>query len=102
MQVFAQKLCIDFVFGGHCKGVIYYGDVKKRVTLPLEEHFHQYDDFLRKILEEMRDYLKRGKIPPIRKNQKCSGCSMKDLCMPSMKKINDVRNEIEKIERASI
>ena len=50
----------------------------------------------------MRDYLKRGEIPPIRKNQKCSGCSMKDLCMPSMKKINDVRNEIEKIERASI
>ena len=57
---------------------------------------------MRKTLEEMRDYLKRGEIPPIRKNQKCSGCSMKDLCMPSMKKINDVRNEIEKIERASI
>lgn len=102
MQVFAQKLCIDFVFGGHCKGVIYYGDVKKRVALPLQEHFQQYDDFLRKTLEEMRDYLEEGKIPPIRKNQKCSGCSMKDLCMPSMKKINDVRNEIEKIERASI
>ncbi len=59
MQVFAQKLCIDFVFGGHCKGVIYYGDVKKRITLPLEEHFQQYDDFLRKTLEEMRDYLKK-------------------------------------------
>lgn len=50
----------------------------------------------------MRDCLKRGEIPPIRKNQKCSGCSMKDLCMPSMKKINDVPKRDRKIERASI
>ena len=74
----------------------------QRILILLQKHFQQYDDFLRKTLEEMRDCLKRGEIPPIRKNQKCSGCSMKDLCMPSMKKINDVRNEIEKIERASI
>ena len=47
----------------------------------------------------MRDFLKAGKIPPIRKNQNCNGCSMKDVCMPSMRKIPDLKKEIKKIER---
>ena len=28
MQVFAQKICVDYVFGCDCDGVIYYADVK--------------------------------------------------------------------------
>lgn len=102
MQVFAQKICVDFVFGGSCDGVIYYGDVKKRVALPLKENFQQYDNYLKETLEEMRGYLEKGEIPSIRKKQKCSGCSMKDLCMPSIKNINNFREKIEKIERTSI
>jgi CRISPR-associated exonuclease Cas4 len=47
----------------------------------------------------MRDCLKLGRIPAIPKGQKCSGCSMKDLCMPSVKQIKSLRSEIEKIER---
>ncbi len=49
------------------------------------------------MLEEMRDFMTRGMIPQIRKGQKCSGCSMKDLCMPQIKKIREPRAEIEKI-----
>ncbi len=98
MQVFAQKVCVDYVFGGDCDGLIYYADVKKRIALPLRENFKGYDAQLRVTLEEMRKYLSEGKIPTIRKGQKCSGCSMKDLCMPSIKPIKSFRAEIEKIE----
>lgn len=99
MQVFAQKICIDYVFGGDCESVIYYADVKKKVPLPLRENYSLYDEKLRKILNDMRRYMDKGKIPPIRKDQKCSGCSMKDLCMPSAKPVGDIRKEIRKIER---
>ncbi len=102
MQVFAQKICVDYVFGGDCDGVIYYGDVKKRVTLPLKENFREYDMQLKSILKIMRENLEKGCIPPIPKGQKCSGCSMKDLCMPSMKPVKDFRSEIEKIEGAKL
>jgi len=30
----------------------------------------------------MRDYLSRNEIPSILKGQKCSGCSLSDICMP--------------------
>ena len=99
LQVFAQKICVDNIFGGDCQGVIYYADAKKRVTLPIKENFAEYDEKLKCLLAEMRAYLREGKIPPIRKGQKCSGCSMKDLCMPSIKPVKNLRSEIEKIER---
>lgn len=99
MQVFAQKLCVDFIFGCDCEGVLYYADVRKRVTLPLKENFELYDQKLKLLLTEMRRNLEQGIIPPIRKGQKCSGCSMKDLCMPSIKKSKSFLSEIKKLQR---
>ncbi len=102
MQVFAQKICVDYVFGCDCDGVIYYADVKQRITLPLKENFREYDIKLKSILAEMRENLTTGHIPEIRKGQKCSGCSMKDLCMPSIRLIKDLKTEIEKIGKAAL
>ena len=38
MQVFAQKICVDYVFDCDCEGYLYYADVKKRMRLPLSEN----------------------------------------------------------------
>lgn len=94
LQVFAQKICVDYVFGGNCKAVIYYGDVKKRVELPFEQHFSLYDAKLKSVLEAIRINLRHGKVPQIGKNQKCSGCSFSDICMPKLKKQGNVHSKI--------
>ena len=96
MQVFAQKICVDAVFGCDCSGVLYYADAKKRVQLPLKENFALYDQKLKKLLCEMRERRRNGNIPPVRKGQFCSGCSMKDLCMPSLKSAVKIRARILK------
>ncbi len=100
MQVFAQKLCVDYIFGCDCDANIYYADVKKRIKLPLKNNFFEYDCRLKILLKEMREYLRLGIVPPIRKGQKCSGCSMKDLCMPSVKRMNTLLSEIEAIDKS--
>lgn len=97
VQVFAQKICVDYVFGCDCDAVLYYADAKKRIKLPLKENFEKYDQQLKQLLKEMRNNFEQGMIPPIRKGQKCSGCSMKDLCMPSIKRSKDFLTEIKKI-----
>lgn len=102
MQVFAQKICVDYVFGGDCEAVLYYADVKKRIKLPLKENFEVYDRQLIELLKEMRSNLVRGVIPPIRKGQKCSGCSIKDLCMPSIKETGNFWSEIRKIQETEV
>lgn len=98
MQVFAQKVCVDHVFGCDCKGVLYYADVKKRYPLPLQENYQIYDAKLKSILNDMRSRLETGCIPPIAPKQYCSGCSLKDVCMPHGHKQNDVRHRIYDIE----
>ena len=97
MQVFAQKICVDAVFGCDCDGVLYYADVKKRISLPLRENYQTYDTQLRTVLSQMRAYLDSGTIPKIPKRQYCGGCSFKDLCMPAVKASVNVRKNIEHI-----
>lgn len=97
MQVFAQKICVDYVFNCDCDGVLYYADVKKRIRLPLKENFSEYDDILKRTLAEMRDLISKGKIPEIVKNRNCSGCSMKDICMPTLIAPVSVKGSIKKV-----
>lgn len=82
MQLYAQKLCTDRLFKADCIAEIYYADVKKRFTVIFDTSFNEE---LLTILSEMRSYISEGRIPVIRKGQKCSGCSMKDMCMPQIR-----------------
>lgn len=99
MQVFAQKICVDYIFNCDCDTVIYYADKKKRIHLKLRDNYDRYNFYLKSLLEEMRKNFENGKIPPIRKGQKCSGCSMKDICMPSIKKSINTQKLIESINK---
>lgn len=97
MQVFAQKICVDYVFNCDCEGILYYADVKKRIKLPLRENFSEYDGVLKKTLAEMRELLRIGKIPAIEKSSNCNGCSMKDICIPNLKSPASIKKCIEQI-----
>lgn len=102
MQVFAQKLCVDYVFGCECDAVLYYANTKERILLPVKENLAEYDRKLKSLLDDMRTCLAKGIIPAIRKGQKCSGCSMKDLCMPSLKKQKPFRDLIDEIGKMEV
>jgi CRISPR-associated exonuclease Cas4 len=97
MQIFAQKICVDYIFKTDCKAAVYYADVKKRVILPFNEEYVDYDYKLKNVLYDMRKSFESGIIPEIRKNQKCSGCSMKDLCLPKANRVSRFREEIIEI-----
>lgn len=98
IQVFAQKLCADFVWGCNCECFIYYSDKRKRVRLPFDTEFEKYDKTLRALLSEMRGYISENSIPERIKGQKCSGCSVKDICFPKSNEYS-VRKEIERLGR---
>lgn len=82
MQVFAQKICVDYVFKTDCECILYYADVKKRITLPVKDDFKVLNHKLKSVLEVIRQNLKCGIIPMKEKNQKCSGCSLINICLP--------------------
>lgn len=95
IQVFAQKLCADHIYGASCGGVLYYSDVRRRVKLPFDENYETYYALLKKLLAEMRAVLDSGVIPDRTPNQICNGCSLESVCMPKCKQYS-VRKEIKK------
>ena len=99
MQVFAQKVCVDKIFNCDSEGILYYKNENKRITLPLTTNYKMYDEQLKDILHQMREFIINGEIPKIKNMDKCGGCSMKDLCMPKTynKKYN-VFKELHKME----
>lgn len=98
IQVFAQKICADYIWHCNTQCYIYYAQTKKRIKLPFDMEFEKYDKMLKEYLRQMRDYLKKHKIPEREKGQKCSGCSLKDICFPKNIKYN-VKSEIQKMIR---
>lgn len=97
MQVYAQKVCVDAIFGCDCEAALYYADAKKRVALPFREAPAQWDEQLLEILEQMRRWTALNRVPPIPEGQRCEGCSMKDLCMPTLKRRWKLRGQIARI-----
>ena len=86
IQVFAQKICADFIWKCNSEAYIYYSDIRKRIRLPFDTEFEKYDAMLKKLLSEMRTILQLKTIPSRKKGQKCSGCSMSDICFSKEKK----------------
>lgn len=96
MQVYAQKLCVDSVFGTDCSCEVYYADVKRRVSLPFDDRevSAHFEAQLQEILSQMRERISAGKVPPVQRGQNCNGCSMKNMCMPKVRRNVDMRTQI--------
>lgn len=101
IQVFAQKICIDYIFNTDCRAEIFYHDVRRRYPLPLKEYYSEYMSMLRESLQIMRGYILSGYIPKIEKNKNCNGCSMKDLCMPKLSNKATTKEQIMLIKEFS-
>ena len=85
IQVFAQKLCADYVWKCDSEAYLYYSDTRRRVRLPFDAEYEKYHCLVLSLLKEMRSVLERQEIPSRRKGQKCAGCSIMDLCFPKEK-----------------
>ncbi len=86
IQVFAQKICADSIWRCDCEAFIYYSDTRKRVKLPFDTEYDKYDTALKRLLAEMRQVIGEKRIPERKRGQKCSGCSMADICFPKEKR----------------
>ena len=92
LQVYAQKVCADTVFGCDADMVLYYTREKKRVAVP-RERIAGLHELLLGTLAGMARCMEDRRIPAAVRKDGCGGCSFADFCMPGVDG-SDVRRAI--------
>lgn len=82
MQLLAQKICVDRVFGTESNACFYYADTDRRNEILFEGSDIER---LRAIVRSIGEFRQSGSLPAVQKSVRCCGCSMKDICLPKAK-----------------
>ena len=97
LQLTAQAMCLEEMFSTEItEGAIFYGETRRREVVEFSQELR---DEVKKMLEEMHQYFKRGYTPKVKKNKMCTSCSLKEICMPEQEKTMTVSSYISKALR---
>jgi len=82
VQICAQALCLEEMFGGCVPaGALYYGETRRRTLVPLGKEVRtKTEDLTRR----MHDLYRAGTTPPPVYAPKCDRCSLFAVCMPRL------------------
>ena len=90
LQLCCQAMCLEEMLGiPISQGALYYHETHRREIVELTEILRQE---VKKMLEMMHDYFKRGYIPKVRPQKGCPGCSLKEICLPVICKKKSIQS----------
>lgn len=91
LQLTAQVICLEEYFNIEInKSYIYQFETKTREEIIIDQSLRKK---AYQITEEMHTVYESRKIPNVEQSKKCYRCSLKDICMPSLKKdFNSIEN----------
>lgn len=74
------------------EGALFYRQTKRRERVKLDEDLRNMveADFL-----QMHDLFSRGWTPKVKQTRSCSSCSLRDLCLPELRKVKSAKAYIE-------
>lgn len=93
LQLAAQAMCLEEMLVCEINyGALYYREPKRRLQVEITPEMRQR---VRDIFAEMHQYFRSGHIPKVKASRRCSACSLKELCMPKLQGITDVRKYLD-------
>ncbi|MXN67128.1 CRISPR-associated protein Cas4 [Stappia sp. GBMRC 2046] len=81
VQLCAQALCLEETTGRPVpEGALFYGETKRRVTVPFDEELRRLTEAT---IAELREVFAILRTPvPVYRAARCRACSLKDICRP--------------------
>lgn len=94
LQLMAQAVCLEEMLATNInKAYMFYFETRRREEVSLNNEMRKK---LKDIISKMHDYLDRGYTPKVRKSEKCRSCSLKNLCLPTLGKVPNVKQYIKR------
>lgn len=93
LQLVAQALCLEEMFSVNIsEGAIFYGETRRRETVEITSELKEE---VRKIFREMHQYYDRKYTPRVKYSKACNACSLKEICLPKLGKVQSVKVYME-------
>lgn len=93
LQLCAQAICLEEMLA--CQilcGSLFYGENRRRKTV---EFTDQLRAKVSDLTGQMHDLWNKGHTPTVKPQKGCSGCSLKEICMPRLSRTKEVSAYIE-------
>lgn len=88
-QLCAQAMCLEEMLCCEItEAALYYGETRRRMAVSLTQELRCA---VEKAAEEMHRLYDRGYTPKVKASKSCGACSLKDLCLPELMQVHDVK-----------
>lgn len=92
LQLCAQAMCMEEMFlTGIQKGYLFYGENRRREEVIFTSELRQ---MVEAMCAEMHDLMKKGYTPVVKSSKKCQACSLNEICVPRLPKLDKVSEYI--------
>ncbi|RKI43385.1 CRISPR-associated protein Cas4 [bacterium D16-51] len=92
LQLCGQAMCLEeMLLCNIPSGSLFYGEHRRRTSVEFTEGLRAQ---VKAMLDEMHDLWKKGYTPRVKAKKGCSACSLKDVCIPGLGKMNSVESYI--------
>lgn len=85
LQLTAQAMCLEEMLCCTIReGALYYFETRRRLKAEITE---ERRETVRRYAAEMHDHMERGYLPKSRRTRACNACSLKEICLPQLFKL---------------
>ncbi|MBQ7921738.1 MAG: CRISPR-associated protein Cas4 [Clostridia bacterium] len=89
LQLTAQAMCLEEMMCCNItEGALYYFETRHRVKVSITDELR---DTVHKYAAEMHEYYERQYLPRPKRTKACNACSLKELCLPKLEKIQSAK-----------
>ena len=94
LQLTAQAMCLEEMMEVRVsQGAVFYFETRRREKVEFTDELRAT---VRNMAAEMNKYYRQGYTPKVRKSAKCRACSLQDICLPGLQKLESARSYVER------
>lgn len=87
-QLCAQAICLEEMFCCDIpEGALFYGETRRRQAVVFSPELRQT---VAEAAQEMHQLFRRGSTPRVKPTKACNACSLKELCLPRLMRVQSV------------
>ena len=94
LQLTLQALCLEDMLAADIPvGYLYYGEIRRRVKVTFSDELKERIPVL---VQEMRQYIRRGHTPMVKRRKGCANCSLNNICVPKLNRLESAKHYLER------